>query len=111
MRYRNKYLDILRENLDYWINMSMNAQRIGAIPPYNYLIGGKMATLALIANEVRNVYGQKYDGRKIVMANHVLIPEPLLITITDAFGPSSIYDRSDTRTNWLHLSSDTRRGR
>ena len=59
MKSRDKYLDIPRETLDYWANMSMNAQRIGALPPYNDLIGGKMAALALTANEVRDAYTRK----------------------------------------------------
>ena len=93
MKSRDRYLDIPRESLDYWANMSMNAQRIGALPPYNDLIGGKMAALALTANEIRDAYKQKYEGRKTVMRGRVLKPELLFITTTSAFGHSSIYDR------------------
>lgn len=93
MRSRDQYLDIPRESLDYWANMSMNAQRIGALPPYNDLIGGKMAALALTTNEIRDAYKQKYKGRKTVMRERVLKSELLFITTTSAFGPSSIYDR------------------
>lgn len=93
MKPRDEYLGIPRESLDYWVNMSMNAQRIGALPPYNDLIGGKMAALALTANEVRDAYRRRYEGRKTVMRGRVLKPELLFITTTSAFGPSSIYDR------------------
>lgn len=40
----------------------MNAQRVGALPPYNELIGGKIVALAMTSNEIREKYKQKYKG-------------------------------------------------
>lgn len=40
----------------------MNAQRVGALPSYNELIGGKMVALAMTSNEIREKYKQKYKG-------------------------------------------------
>ena len=34
----------------------MQAQRLGALPPYNELIGGKMVALSLTSNELRGEY-------------------------------------------------------
>ena len=93
MKPRDDYLNIPLESLDYWANMSMNAQRSGALPPYNDLIGGKMTALALTSNEVRDAYRRKYEGRKTVMKGRVLEPNLLFITTTSAFGKSSTYDR------------------
>lgn len=45
MSVRDSALGILPAKRDYWVNMSMNAQRVGALPPYNDLLGGKMAAL------------------------------------------------------------------
>lgn len=93
MKPRDEYLEIPSERLDHWANMSMNAQRIGALPPYNDLIGGKMAALALTSNEIRDAYRRKYEGRRTIMKGRVLKADLLFVTTTSAFGKSSMYDR------------------
>jgi hypothetical protein len=62
MSVRDKSLGIPPEELDIWVNKSMNEQRVGALPPYNDLIGGKMVALAMTSNEVREKYREKYKG-------------------------------------------------
>lgn len=93
MRARDEYLGIAGENADVWTNQSMSAQRVGALPPYNKLLGGKMAALAMTADEVRAHYSEKYAGRRTVMGNRIIEPRMLFITTTGAFGKSSMYDR------------------
>ena len=93
MKARDDYLKLPRERLDHWVNMSMNAQRIGALPPYNDLIGGKMAALAMTSNEVRRAYRRKYRGKKTLMEKRMLRADLLFLTTTSAFGKSSMYDR------------------
>lgn len=93
MGARDSYLGIDRSNAELWANMSMNAQRVGALPPYNGLIGGKMAALAMTSDEVRKIYRKRYMGRITVMRGRVLDPKLLFITTTSAFGRSSTYDR------------------
>lgn len=93
MKSRDEYLGIQSKGADIWANQSMSAQRIGAIPPYNELIGGKMTALAMTSNEVRLAYSRKYKNRRTVMENRVLESRLLFITTTGAFGKSSIYDR------------------
>ena len=53
MRARDEYLGIAGGDADVWANQSMSAQRVGALPPYNELLGGKMAALAMTSDEVR----------------------------------------------------------
>ncbi|MGB9873868.1 MAG: Druantia anti-phage system protein DruA, partial [Hydrogenobacter sp.] len=89
MAVRDKYLNLPKEELDIWVNMSMNAQRVGALPPYNDLLGGKMVALALTCNEIREAYKQKYNGRITILSKRTLKPELLFITTTSAFGKSS----------------------
>jgi hypothetical protein len=38
MSVRDDYLNIPKEDLDYIINKSMQAQRLGALPPYNQIL-------------------------------------------------------------------------
>ena len=100
---RDEFLNIPRDSLDYWVNMSMSAQRVGALPPYNELIGGKMVALAMTSNEIRKRYSEKYRGRITLMSKRELRPDLLFITTTSAFGKSSMYDRLKYRGNLAAL--------
>lgn len=93
MSVRDNYLEIPKEELDIWINKSMQAQRLGALPPYNYLIGGKMVALAMTSDELRRYYKEKYKDKKTTMRERIIDPDLLFITTTSAFGKSSIYNR------------------
>lgn len=93
MKARDDYLGLNRENAVFWINMSLYGQRIGALPPYNELIGSKMVALSISSNEVRKNYEKKYKGRKTLIENRVIPSKLLYITTTSAFGKSSVYDR------------------
>lgn len=93
MSVRDKYLRIPNAELDLWVNMSMQAQRLGALPPYNDLIGGKMVAMAMTCNEIRKCYQEKYQNKKTEMIGRIINPDLLFITTTSAFGKSSIYNR------------------
>lgn len=90
---RDEFLQMPLDCIDYWVNMSMSAQRVGALPPYNELIGGKMVALAMTSNEVRGRYHQKYAGAITLMEGRKINPDMLFITTSSAFGKSSMYDR------------------
>lgn len=90
---RDEFLGLNKENVDYWINQSLYGQRIGALPPYNELIGGKMVALALTSNEIRERYAEKYDNKKTLLNKRILPNRLLFITTTSAFGKSSMYER------------------
>ena len=93
MSVRDKYLEIPKEELDLWVNKSMHAQRVGALPPYNEILGGKMVALALTANEIREAYRRKYNSYKTLLKSRIIEPDLLFITTTSAFGRSSLYNR------------------
>lgn len=93
MAARDQYLGIQQSDVDYWVNQSMSASRVGAIPPYNDLIGGKLVAMAATSNEVRREYTSKYSSRLTVMEQRLIPPRLLFITTTSAFGRSSIYNR------------------
>ncbi len=92
-RIRDEYLGIKKEGKDYWVNMSMYAQRVGALPPYNELLGGKMVASALVSNEIRDRYREKYENVKTIMKKRKLPADLMFITTTSAFGKGSMYDR------------------
>jgi hypothetical protein len=93
MSVRDKSLGIPAKDLDIWVNRSMAAQRVGALPPYNRLLGGKLVALTLTSNEVRDAYKRKYRKSVSIIKGRKLRPELLFITTTSAFGRSSLYNR------------------
>lgn len=93
MAVRDRWLGISKDELDLWINRSLNAQRVGALPPYNELLGGKMVALTMTCNEIRDLYKKKYKNCVTLLKGRRLKPELLFITTTSAFGKSSIYNR------------------
>jgi hypothetical protein len=93
MSVRDQYLEIPKNDLDIWVNRSMHAQRVGALPPYNDLIGGKMVALSLVSNEIKEAYYQKYHNSVSLLKQRTLDSDLLFITTTSAFGKSSMYDR------------------
>lgn len=76
-----------------FVNQTMDIFSLGAIPPYNRLLGGKLVALAAASNEIQDAYKRKYDGRKTEMEKATLPAELVALTTTSAFGKSSIYNR------------------
>lgn len=93
MSVRDNALEIPKDELDIWVNKSMNAQRVGALPPYNELLGGKMVALTLTSNEIRDTYKRKYERYTTLIKRRQLEPVLLFVTTTSAFGKSSLYKR------------------
>ena len=92
-KVRDQYLGITKETRQYWVNQSMNAQRLGALPPYNKYLGGKLVSLIMASNDIRLKYHQKYTGQETLIKKRHLPANLLFITTTGAYGKSSVYNR------------------
>ena len=103
LKCRDEYLGIKNEEKVKWINQSLYAQRIGALPPYNDLLGGKMVTLSLTSNKIREIYSRKYTDTVTIINKNILNTNLLFITTTSAFGKSSIYDRLKYHTEKISI--------
>ncbi len=75
------------------VNQMMDIQTLGAVPPYDRLLGGKLVALGAASNEVRSAYQHKYSGRVTEMEKRVLPAHLVALTTTSAFGRSSLYNR------------------
>jgi len=104
MAVRDQYLKIPSESLDLVINKSMQAQRLGALPPYNKLLGGKMAAMSLVSNELRDLYKEKYRNSTTLIRERVIDADLLFLTTTSAFGRSSTYNRLKYNDEWIARS-------
>jgi hypothetical protein len=94
---RDRFLGLEDAMSEYWINQSLYGQRIGALPPYNELIGGKMVALSLVSNEVRELYSRKYENRETILRKRQLPNRLLFVSTTGAYGKSSVYERLNYR--------------
>jgi len=65
----------------YLVNKTVDIYTLGAVPPYNMLIGGKLLALLAASKELRELYMNKYNDDLVAM------------TTTSAFGRSSLYNR------------------
>lgn len=75
------------------VNATLDAYTVGAIPPYTYLLGGKLCAGLIAADPIRQAYWRQYAGKKTQMLNNG-IQQPLVgVTTTSAFGRSSQYNR------------------
>lgn len=90
---RDKYLGIKQDERDFWVNQSLNAQRIGALPPYNDIRGGKLVALLMTAETIRKKFQKKYKDQKTLLLERELPSNLLFITTTGAYGKSSVYNR------------------
>lgn len=71
---------------------TMDAYVIGALPPYNYLLGGKLISYILASKEVREIYRKKYKG-KLTLIDKREANQFVGIFTTSLYGKSSQYNR------------------
>ncbi len=84
---------------------AMDAYVLGAVPPYSYLLGGKLIAMLATSNEVREHFVARYRGRRSGILGLVREPHLVLLTTTAALGRSSMLNRlkRDGRPIWQSL--------
>jgi hypothetical protein len=89
---------------DQWIGWDVNARRerlvnlmdayvVGAVPPYNEILGGKLVASLIGSSEVSKAFWDKYGTRKGIISGETKGARLLLVTVTSALGRSSLYNR------------------
>ena len=71
----------------------MDAFVLGAVPPYSFLLCGKLVAMLAASNEVKEAVHCKYADRQSLIRERTLQGQLALITTTSALGRSSIYNR------------------
>jgi hypothetical protein len=66
---------------------------LGAVPPYNSLLAGKLVALAASSNEVRKMVFDRYNCTSTIIQKKHKDAHLALLTTGSALGKSSIYDR------------------
>ena len=66
---------------------------LGAVPPYSYLLCGKLVALLATSRDVQNAFHQKYHDCPSYISRKPLDGRLALLTTTSALGRSSLYNR------------------
>ncbi len=88
----------------------MDAFVLGAVPPYSFLLCGKLVAMLVTSNSIRRAFKRKYGGIRSVIQHKVHDGRLVLITTTSALGRSSIYNRLRFRDRLLYYSTGFTRG-
>lgn len=71
----------------------MDAYALGAVPPYNMLLGGKLIASLIQTKEVVREFDNKYKNSRGIISGEMKKPQLVAVTTTSALGRSSIYNR------------------
>ncbi len=71
----------------------MDAYVLGAVPPYNSLLCGKMVACLIRSQEVQDLFYTKYNTTKGIISKRKKRATLVMVTTSSAMGRSSIYNR------------------
>ena len=80
----------------------MDAYVLGALPPYNYLLGGKLLSYLIASNELREIYKEKYRFRTTIIRERKASDWVCIFT-TSLYGNSSQYNRLKFKDRLLYI--------
>lgn len=90
---RDHHIGWNAENKKKQLKKVMDGFVIGAVPPYNQILGGKLVASLLCSNQVRNDFKNKYAKSLSYISKTKHTGELAIITTLSALGKSSLYDR------------------
>ncbi len=71
----------------------LDAYVLGAVPPYSFLLGGKLVASLIKTKEIVHAFHKKYCESVGIISGQKKNPRLVLVTTTSALGRSSIYNR------------------
>lgn len=90
---RDKYIGWDVEDRRKRLAHMMDAYVLGALPPYNALLGGKLVAALVGTQEVRDAFTAKYGGVRGLISGEVKPATLVMVTTSSALGRSSVYNR------------------
>ena len=71
----------------------LDAYVLGAIPPYNMILGGKLVSCLVRSREVRDDFKKRYGDTRGIISRKKKKAQLVAITTTSSLGRSSVYNR------------------
>lgn len=81
-----------RDRADRLVNL-MDAYVLGALPPYNRLLGGKLVSCLIRTRDVRDDFAKKYAATRGIISQKKKKAQLVMITTSSSLGRSSVYNR------------------
>lgn len=82
----------VQERGDRLVNI-MDAYVLGALPPYNALLGGKMVACLIRSRNIYDDFARTYGGTVGIISGQKKKARLLAVTTTSSMGRSSVYNR------------------
>jgi Domain of unknown function (DUF4338) len=93
LRARDQAIGWTGKQRDEMLVNTMDAYVLGAIPPYNRLLCGKLVACLLKSKEIHHDFQTRYGHRRGIISRRVKHASLVLITTSSALGKSSVYNR------------------
>jgi len=105
LKSRDEWIDWSTKEREERLKQVMDAYILGAVPPYNDLLGGKLVASLACSNEVRHDIREKYGGKESIISGEIQDGEVVLLTTAAAWGKSSMLSRLQYRDRlmWEHV--------
>ena len=89
---RDLWIDWSKDQRTRNIIYTMDAYVLGALPPYNYLLGGKLISYIVASSEIRQIFQCKYKDKVTLISGRTSNKLACIFT-TSLYGNSSQYNR------------------
>jgi len=100
---RDRWVGWTKARRGQMLHHVMDAFVLGAVPPYNRLLGGKLVAMLVVSAEVREAFRRKYEDRATLITRRRQTGDLALVTTTSALGRSSLYNRIRFRDRLLYI--------
>jgi hypothetical protein len=71
----------------------LDAYVLGAVPPYNMVLGGKLVACLVRSKEVRDDFSRKYTDTRGIISGRKKAAQLVMVTTSSSLGRSSLYNR------------------
>src|SRR5439155_20045274 len=93
LRDRDSWIGWTVEDRESRLRHVLDASVLGAVPPYNQLLGAKLIALVATRDFIRGIFRRRYRSTKSVIRRRRFDGRLAMVTATGALGKSSIYNR------------------
>jgi hypothetical protein len=104
MKARDDWVGWTIEDRKRRLRHVVDAFVLGAVPPYSYLLGGKLIAMLAASSEVQQAFREKYRDRQSLISGSSHDGQLAMLTTTSALGRSSIYNRLSYQDRLLYQS-------
>lgn len=93
LKVRDELIDWTVEDRSNRLVHILDAYVLGAVPPYNMLLGGKLIACLVRSKEVRNDFLEKYGRTRGIISKKKKGARLVMVTTSSSLGRSSVYNR------------------